>query len=218
MIVAIDGPAGCGKSTIAKMLSENLGFTYINSGNIYRAIALEAIREGLRDADPATLTEAARGASISYGEDGSLRLSGKIVDGELRSAEVDAIVAQVSAIPEIRRVVDRIVRDAAEGRDSVVEGRDMTTVVFPNADLKFYLDASPAVRAKRRFDQRSSSMNLEEIEKNIAMRDRIDTTKPVGALKIADDACYLDTSGLTIDEVYAKVYTQILRIRDDHGQ
>lgn len=218
MIVAIDGPAGCGKSSIAKMISSKLGFTYINSGNVYRAISLFAIERGVGVDDNEGLIESANLARIDYDVGGTFRLNGRKVDTELRGAEVDAIVAQVSAVPEIRGVVNAIVRQIARGRDAVVEGRDMTTVVFPDAEVKFYLDASVEVRARRRFDQHTSKMSLEEITQNIRMRDAIDTSKAVGALKIAQDAQYLDTSCLTIEQVYEKVYSKILHVRETHGQ
>jgi len=218
MIVAIDGPAGCGKSSIASMISKNLGFLYINSGNIYRAISLSAIRQGVGLDNPATIIAVASRAKIQYRDDGAIYLDGKIIEHELRSAEVDAIVAQVSAIPQVRTIVNEIVHKVAFGRDSVAEGRDMTTVAFPDADLKIYLDASIEKRAERRFQQNTSGMSLDEIRRNIAMRDKIDSTKSTGALKIAEDAYYLDTSCLTIEQVYEKVYSKILYVRDTHGQ
>ncbi|MDX9826583.1 MAG: (d)CMP kinase [Spirochaetia bacterium] len=218
MIVAMDGPAGCGKSTIARLLSERLGFIYINSGNIYRALTLAAIKKGVGLDDESTLLKIALTVSIDYDKDGSILLDGKRLTTELRSAEVEAIVAQVSAIPEIRAIVNEIVRRLAKGKDVVVEGRDMTTVVFPQAELKFFIDASVEERAKRRFTQASSSMSYEEILNNIRMRDAIDRNKKIGALKIASDALYLDTSGLTIEAVYEKVYSKILHLREAHGE
>ncbi|MCE1196970.1 (d)CMP kinase, partial [bacterium] len=210
MIVAMDGPAGCGKSTIAKLLSERLGFLYINSGNLYRAIAYRSIRRGVALADQEALVKCAAEASIDCDADGSILLDGEKRSFELRSAEVDAIVAQVSAVPAIRNVVNEVVRRIASSRDAVVEGRDMTTVVFPDAEAKFFIDASVEERAKRRFDQGSSGLSYEAILENIRMRDAIDRGKAVGALKIAEDALYLDTSGLTIEQVYEKVYSKIL--------
>ncbi len=218
MIVAMDGPAGCGKSTIARLLSERIGFLYINSGNIYRALAYAAIKKGLRLEEEAALVEAASKASVGYDDDGSILLDGTRLASELRSVEVEAIVAQVSAIPEIRGIVNEVVRRLARGRNVVVEGRDMTTVVFPRADLKFYIDASAEERARRRFAQASSSMTYDEIVNNIRMRDEIDRNKKIGALKIAPDALYLDTSGLTIEAVYEKVYSKILHLREAHGE
>jgi cytidylate kinase len=216
MIVAIDGPAGSGKSTIARMVAEGLGFTYVNSGNIYRAMTLLVLREGVAPSDSAAVVAAARGARIEY-EGGRLHLDGSDVEADLHGAKVDALVAQLSAIPELRSIVNEHVRRIAGSRDAVVEGRDMTTVVFPDAQAKFFLDASAQARAKRRFDQGVSGASLEEISANIAMRDEIDRSKSVGALKIAADAFYLDSSHLTLQEVYDKVYGKILHLREDHG-
>ena len=218
MIVAMDGPAGCGKSTIAKLLSARLGFVYINSGNIYRAISLAAIEKKISLGEDEALIACASSSAIDVDSDGIIVLNGRRVAAELRSAAVDAIVAQVSAIPHIRGIVNAIVKRIARSRDAIVEGRDMTTVVFPDAEAKFYIDASVEVRALRRFEQGSSAMSYEEILENIRMRDEIDKGKKVGALKIADDALYLDTSGLTIEQVYEKVYSKILHLREAHGE
>jgi cytidylate kinase len=217
MIVAIDGPAGSGKSTIARMIAEGLGFTYVNSGNIYRAMTLRALRTSAEPADAASVLSSSRAARIEY-RAGRLFLDGEDAEGELHSAPVDALVAQLSAIPELRDIVNDHVRRIAGSSDAVVEGRDMTTVVFPDADAKFFLDASAESRARRRFDQGLSSATLEEIAGNIRMRDEIDRSKSVGALKIAPDAVYLDSSHLTIQQVYDKVYGKILHLREHNGR
>jgi len=211
MIIAIDGPAGSGKSTIARMIAGRLGYTYINSGNLYRAITLAAIRSGLSVSpeNSAAILDVARTARLEYRQ-GRLFLDGEDVEDLLHGADVDAEVAQVSAIPPLRDVVNEHVRRIAGQGSAVAEGRDMTTVVFPDADFKFFLDASAEARAERRFEQGTSGDSLEAIRKNIEMRDQIDRNKLVGALKIAPDACYLDSSHLTIDEVYEKVYRKIL--------
>ena len=218
MIIALDGPAGCGKSTIAKLLSSRLGFVYINSGSIYRAISLAAIRRNIGLGDEPALIDCAASVSIDCDPDGTIVLDGQKIASELRSAAVDSIVAQVSAIPQIRSIVNSIVRKIAASKDSIVEGRDMTTVVFPDAEAKFYIDASVEERARRRFEQGASTMTREEILENIKMRDQIDKGKKVGALKIAADALYLDTSDLTIEQVYEKVYSKILHLREAHGE
>ena len=184
MIVAIDGPAGSGKSTIARMVAEGLGFTYVNSGNIYRAMTLRSIRRGVALGDAEAVVDCSREAGIEY-RGGRLFLDGFDVEDELHSAGVDASVAQLSAIPRLLDIVNAHVRRVAGLSDAVVEGRDMTTVVFPDADAKFYLDASAEARAQRRFDQKASGASFEEIRNNISMRDEIDKSKSVGALKIA---------------------------------
>jgi cytidylate kinase len=217
MVIAIDGPAGSGKSTIARMIAESLGFSYINSGNLYRALTIRAILHGLSEKETEAILACASEAQIEY-RSGRLFLDGDDVEDELHSARVDAFVAQLSAIPPLRNIVNATIRRIAGGLDAVVEGRDITTVVFPDADLKFYLDASPEARARRRFEQGCSDASFEDIRRNIEMRDAIDRTKSVGSLRIAPDAHYLDSSGLTIQEVYDKVYAKILLIREDHGR
>lgn len=217
MIVAIDGPAGSGKSTIARMVAERLGFTYVNSGNIYRAMTLRALRREVDAADADAVMACARAARIEY-ESGRLFLDGEDAESELHSASVDARVAQLSAIPELRDIVNEHVRRIAGKGDAVVEGRDMTTVVFPEADAKFYLDADVEARSARRYEQGLSSSSLEDIRGNIQMRDVIDKSKSVGALKIAPEALYLDSSHLTIQQVYDKVYGKILHLREHNGR
>lgn len=208
MIVAMDGPAGTGKSTIARMVAERRGFTYINSGNLYRAITYGAMRSGVPLDDEAALTSYAKGAGLEY-RGGALYLDGEPIEGRLRSAEVDAVVAQVSAIVPIRHIVNRLIRSIGAGLDAVVEGRDICTVVYPDAEVQIYIDASAEARARRRFDQGTSSLSLDEIKKNIEMRDRIDMNKAEGSLKRAPKAFYLDTSYLTIDQVYDIVDSKI---------
>jgi small subunit ribosomal protein S1 len=210
MVVAIDGPAGSGKSTIARMLATGLGFAYVNSGNLYRAITVIGQRAGLGPEDPEVLISLACAATISYHK-GRLCIDGEDVDDLLHSPTVDALVAQVSAIPGIRTIVNALVHEIAGAGDSVVEGRDMTTVVFPDAEVKFFLDASPEARALRRLAEGTCGDDLEAVAANIAMRDEIDRNKPVGALRVAPGAVIIDSSGLTLQEVYEKVYGQILR-------
>ena len=208
MIVAMDGPAGTGKSTIARMVAERNGFTYINSGNLYRAITYGAMRAGVALDDPAAVVSYAESAGLEY-RGGALYLDGEPVESFLRSADVEAQVAQVSAIVPVRHVVNRIVRTVGTGIDAVVEGRDICTVVFPDAQVQIYIDASVEARAKRRFDQGTSSLSLDDIKRNIEMRDGIDRNKAEGSLKKSPKAFYLDTSYLTIDQVYDIVNAKI---------
>ena len=208
MIIAIDGPAGSGKSSIAHRIAENLKFIYINSGNIYRAVTFGCLKEGFDPLDKEVALEYSRNARIDY--TGSiLFLDGKNVEQYLHSDEVDRFVAQLSAVVPIRHVVNKIIRKVSEGKNVVVEGRDMTTVVFPDADYKFYLDASVESRAKRRYSQGVSQLGLEEIKAGIEVRDQIDRNKEEGSLKVAPDAVYLDSSDLTIDQVYDKLIRKI---------
>ena len=207
MVIAIDGPAGTGKSTIAMMLAENLRgeddkpFTYINSGNLYRAITLGCLRKDIPFSEDEKVLEYAKSAPLQY-LDGKLYLSVEMVEDLLHSDEVDKYVSPLSAIVPVRHVVNDIVRKLAAGLNAVVEGRDMTTVVFPNAEYRFYLDASIKERARRRFEQGTSKLSLEEITKSIAERDSIDRNKPEGNLFIGEGVIYLDTSDLTLMQVY----------------
>jgi cytidylate kinase len=210
MVIAIDGPAGTGKSTIAGMLSRGLRgrdgrpFTYINSGNLYRAITLGCLRLGITPSDPDKALEYAKKAPLLYRE-GRLYLGEEMVEDLLHSDEVDRYVSPLSAIVPIRHVVNDQVRRLAAGLNVVVEGRDMTTVVFPGAEYRFYLDASIRERARRRFDQGLSALTLEEIEQAIAERDSLDRNKEEGSLIIGEGVVYLDTSGLTLMQVYDRL-------------
>ncbi|MDC7225873.1 MAG: (d)CMP kinase [Spirochaetales bacterium] len=208
MIVALDGPAGVGKSTIASAIADKAGFFYLNSGNFYRAVTLSALNAGINPEDEKAITENAGGIDISI-IDGRIHLNNEDVDAKLHNDRVDAWVAQHSAIIEVREIVTAALRKTALSLDVVAEGRDITTVVFPHADYKFYMDARVEIRAERRFKQGTSSQTLEELIDSIKKRDEIDKSKPVGSLKIADDAIYLDTSDLTIDEVCEKVLDKI---------
>ena len=208
MILALDGPAGVGKSTIAKRLAEKAGFFYLNSGNFYRAVSLSVLRGGIDPEDETAIIENSRNIRLEI-IGGELHMNGENVEEFLHTDEVDRWVAQHSAIVEVRKIVTSALRAVAADLDIVAEGRDITTVVFPDADFKFYMDASIEVRARRRFMQGTSSQGYEELLESIRTRDEIDRNKPLGSLKIADDAVYLDTSHLTIDEVCEKVLDKI---------
>ena len=208
MVIAIDGPAGVGKSSIAKKIAERMGIFYLNSGNFYRAITLYLLEKNIDVKDTEKVIKAAGECDITV-KDHHVWLNGTDVEDKLHSDAVDAIVAPVSAIVEVRHIVNRALRALASHLDLISEGRDVTTVVFPDADYKFFFDADARTRAERRFKQGTSNMTLEEIEKAIIERDRIDRNKAFGALKIAKDSIYIDTTGLTIDQVYAKVTDSI---------
>ena len=209
MVIAIDGPAGSGKSTIAKLLAEKKGYTYINSGKLYRAITLGCIRAKIDLQNSEKVIEFAQNINIFYKKD-QVFLNGEDVTNLLHTDEIDKYSSPLSAIVPVRHIVNALIRQMADGRDIVVEGRDMTTVVFPDAEHKFFLDASADSRAKRRFDQGVSNLSLEEIKTAILQRDEIDKNKVEGSLKLADGVQYLDTSDLTIIEVYDKLVDKIL--------
>ena len=214
MVIAIDGPAGSGKSTIARLLAERLGnFIYINSGNLYRAITLGCIRNGISPEEPERALEYAKNAPIEY-RGRQVFLYGEDVTDSLHTDEIDRNSAPLSAIVPIRHVVNDLIRKIAaenftRGYNAVVEGRDMTTVVFPDAEYRFYIDASPDARARRRFDQGVSNLSFEEIRDAIEKRDYIDKHKEEGSLFLAPGVDRLDTSDLTVDQVYDKLVEKI---------
>ena len=208
MVIAIDGPAGTGKSTIASLLAKKLGITFLNSGSFYRALTLALLKNGIDVHDEEAVVDFCKKQKLDY-VDSHLILNGDDVESLLHSDEVSAHAAGVSAFPEVRRFVNARLRELTKSLDIVSEGRDMTTVVFPDADCKFYLDASLDVQAERRFKQGVSGMTLEEIKEAIKKRDEIDKNKKEGALVVAPDAVYIDTSTLTIEKVCEIILNQI---------
>ena len=208
MVIAIDGPAGTGKSTIASLIAKKLGITFLNSGSFYRALTLALLKNGIDMHDERAVVDFCKKQKLDY-VDSHLILNGDDVESLLHSDEVSAHAAGVSAFPEVRRLVNARLRELTKSLDIVSEGRDMTTVVFPDADCKFYLDASLDVQAERRFKQGVSGMTLEEIKEAIKKRDEIDKNKKEGALVIAPDAVYIDTSTLTIEKVCEIILNQI---------
>lgn len=209
MIVAIDGPAGTGKSTVAGIIAKKLGITYLNSGSFYRALTLAALEGGI-DLSSAENFENAQAVSeivdfckkqkLEY-QNSHLILNGKDVESRLHEDQVSKNAAKLSSIIPVRHLVNERMHEITKSLSIVCEGRDMTTVVFPHAEFKFYLDASIDVQAKRRFDQGVSNLTLEEVKAAIIERDKIDRNKAEGALKVAEDAIYIDTSDLTIEQV-----------------
>ncbi|MDR0410399.1 MAG: (d)CMP kinase [Treponema sp.] len=208
MVIAIDGPAGAGKSTIARLLAERLHLTYINSGNIYRVLTLGCLKKGIDIENPDAVIMFAEQANITYCER-EIFLDQENVNALLHSDEIDKTSPLLSAIVPIRRIVNTLIRKISKDIDVVVEGRDMTSVVFPNAEYRFYLDASVETRAKRRFEQSVSGLSLEEITAAIQKRDEIDRNKIEGSLKIVDGVIVLDTADLTIEQTYDKLLAYI---------
>ena len=216
MVVAIDGPAGTGKSTVAQRVAEKSGFLYINSGKFYRAITYKALKQGKSKENRHALIATAADISVEVTDDAFL-VDRQKLDRELHTEEIDNNVAEVSAIPEVRISVNSRIKKIAEERDLVVEGRDMQTTVFPNAEVKIFLDADVKTRARRRFEQNESEGSLEEIEEAIRRRDKIDENKQMGRLARAEDAVYIDTTDLTIEEVCEKVIATIQKKRNIAG-
>lgn len=208
MIIAMDGPAGTGKSTIASIIAKKLDITYLNSGSFYRALTMALLDGGIDLSAQDKVVEFCKKQKLEYNKS-RLILNGVDVEDHLHDDRVSKNVAQISAIVPVRHLVNDRMQEITKSLDIVCEGRDMTTVVFPQAEYKFYLDASLDVQAQRRFDQGVSNMTLEEIKESIRKRDEIDRNKAEGALKIAEDAVYIDTSNLTIDMVCEIILNKI---------
>ena len=208
MIIAMDGPAGTGKSTIASIIAKKLDITYLNSGSFYRALTMALLDGGIDLSAQEKVVEFCKKQKLEYNKS-RLVLNGVDVEDHLHDDRVSKNVAQISAIVPVRHLVNDRMQEITKSLDIVCEGRDMTTVVFPQAEYKFYLDASLDVQAQRRFDQGVSNMTLEEIKESIRKRDEIDRNKAEGALKIAEDAVYIDTSNLTIDMVWEIIFNKI---------
>ena len=210
-IVAIDGPAGTGKGTMADLLSKKYGLTNIDTGATYRCVALEMLKQRVDLSNEAEVVKIAKNIKIDMQTiDGNLEiyLNGVNVSKEIRSPEVAKVVSPVSSIKEVRSEMVNIQRKLAKGKNVIMEGRDITTVVFPNADVKIYLDGALEERAMRRYRQNKAKgieMSYEEVLENIKKRDKNDMEKEVGALKIADDAIVIDTTNLTIKEQEEKL-------------
>ena len=211
MIVAVDGPAGSGKGTITKRIEQELGFLNLDTGATYRCVALQMLRENVGLDDEERIVEIAKNIDIKIDntkEKDVILLNGEDVSKEIRTMEVTKIVSQVSSLIPLRKIMVEIQRKLATGKNVIVEGRDIGTVVFPNAELKIYLDANEEIRAKRRYDEnieKGMGTTYEEVLENVKMRDYNDMHKEFGALKKADDAIVIDSSYMTIDEVVEKV-------------
>ncbi|MDD5173902.1 MAG: (d)CMP kinase [Candidatus Omnitrophica bacterium] len=215
IIVAIDGPAGSGKSTVSKIVAKKLALLYIDTGAMYRALTLKAMRLGLNLEDEDALVSLAKSSRISLEEKDKLNvfLDGEDVSLAIRTPDVTANVKYIARVPGVRHEMVALQRSIGQKYGgAILEGRDIGTVVFPNADYKFYLDASPEERAKRRCKELIESgeaVSELSVKKDILTRDNSDMKRSVGALKRCDDAIFIDTTDLSIDGVAEKILSYI---------
>ncbi len=219
LIIAIDGPAGAGKSTVARALAGRLGLTYIDSGATYRAVALKAVESGVSPDDPAAVIELVNRSKVGFvAKDGDwhVTLDGCDVTGLIRTPEVTQAAAWVSRVPEVRQKLIALQREVAREAGVVMEGRDIGTVVFPDAPLKIFLEADPSERARRRLDQEQAGgrrAGLSATADEIRQRDRLDAERKVSPLVPAADAVRIDSTDLSAEEVLER----ILSLAADRG-
>ena len=211
MIIAIDGPAGTGKGTVAKLISERLNYVYIDTGAMYRCITLKMIRENIKLDEEEKIKNLLERTKISFKNIENKQhvyLDGEDVSDLIRKPNVNELVSPVSAIKIIRIKMVELQRKLGEEGNVIMEGRDITTVVFPNAEVKIYLDAKLEIRAERRYKElveRGNNVTYEDTLESIRKRDKNDMEKEMGALKVADNAIVIDTSYMEIEEVYEKI-------------
>lgn len=214
--IAIDGPAGAGKSSIAKALSKRLGYIYIDTGAMYRAVALFFLENNVADGTDSRIESLLDKLEISIKyEDGAQKviLNGEDVTGRLRLEEIGKLASKFSAVGSVREKLVALQRKLAQKENVVMDGRDIGTVVLPNADLKIYLSASSKVRAKRRYlellEKGQTDLDINDIEDEIIKRDEADMNREISPLKQADDAYYLDSSDMTLEEVVSKILSMV---------
>lgn len=205
--IAIDGPAGAGKSTAAKLAAKKLGFIYVDTGALYRTIGVSVLRKGLDTAVKENVLPRLGEIEVTLGfENGEqhVYLNGEDVSGEIRFPEASMAASNVSSLPEVREFLKELQRTLAKNNDCIMDGRDIGTVILPDADLKIFLTASPEVRAKRRFDEllvKGIPVDYDVLLKEIVQRDYQDSHRAVAPLKPAEDGVYLDTSDMPLDMV-----------------
>ncbi|MDO4963570.1 MAG: (d)CMP kinase [bacterium] len=210
-VVAIDGPAGAGKGTVAKILASECNLLYIDTGAMYRAIAYASLKNNIDIKDENKIVELAKNSKIEFISDKTY-LDGNDISEDIRSMEVSSIVSPISSIVKLREILVEEQRNMAKSNNVVMEGRDITTVVFPSAKYKFYLDATLDERAKRRYienKEKGMDVSLDAIKENIKARDYNDMHKEVGSLMKTDDAIYVDSTDMTIEEVVEKIKSYI---------
>ena len=203
IIIAIDGPSGTGKSTTAKLVAKDLGFTYLDTGAMYRAITFAALENGIAADDRVGIDRLLKSTQIRFDEQNHILINGKDCEQEIRGKRVTEAVSPYSAIPEVRATLTQWQREIAKECNCILDGRDIGTVVFPHANFKFFLVTDLKVRAERRYlecQQKGIPMTLEEIEKNLAERYIIDSSRATAPLKKAEDAIEIDTTQLSIQQ------------------
>jgi cytidylate kinase/pantoate ligase/cytidylate kinase len=207
MIITLDGPAGAGKSSAARGLAARLGWCYMDTGAMYRAVALTALERGIPLDDSARIATLAEQIRIEFRE-GRVNVDGRDVSADIRTERITEATRPVADAPPVREAMKRIQRQMATGLDVVTEGRDQGSVVFPQADLKVFLTAAPEERARRRHQEeigRGQPQTLAAVLESQSRRDNADCSRPVGALKQADDAVLLETDGLSAEEVVQRL-------------
>lgn len=222
--MAIDGPAGAGKSTVAKAVAKRLGYRYMDTGAMYRALAWKVMRHGADPGDEAALGSILRNTAVDLGADAgapSVMLDGVDVSGAIRTAEVGQMASKVSGLGVVRQRMAELQRAMGRGGAVVAEGRDMGTVVFPDAEVKVYLDASPETRARRRFRElaaKDPGLTLEETLADVVRRDRRDKGRAVAPLRRADDAVFIDSTSLPVEAVVERVLREVKKKSNENGR
>jgi cytidylate kinase len=206
LLITIDGPAGAGKTTVSRALADRLGYRYIDTGALYRGVALAVKTQGIDPHNDADLRQLCKGLELAFvRKDKKLRLisNGQDISDRIRTAEITMLASTISARPLVRQFLLDLQRDMGSAKAVVFEGRDMGTVVFPQADVKFFLDASTRKRARRRFDElkSKSAQTLDEVERDIQQRDQNDSTREVAPLKPAQDAVVIDSTDMSVEQV-----------------
>lgn len=217
MVITIDGPAGAGKTTVSRALADRLEYKYIDTGALYRGVALAAKSQGIGADDDAALEKLCDSLALTFvWRQGLLRLvaNGEDISDKIRTPEITMLASAVSARPVVRKFLLTVQRDLGREKSAVFEGRDMGTVVFPDAEIKFFLEASEKTRSYRRYLELKSknSQSLEDVEKDMRQRDKNDSTRAIAPLKPAGDAKIIDTTDLSVDEVVELMLTHIQRL------
>lgn len=215
MIIAIDGPAGAGKSTIAKLIAKQLGLVYIDTGAMYRAVGLKAKRNNIACSEKEKIEEMLKNTEVELkNENGAtaVYLDGENVSTEIRLPEISRMASDISAVPVVRYAMVEMQRSMANKTDTILDGRDIGTFVLPNADVKIFLTASVEERAERRYKEliaRGENVKREDVRSDIEKRDYNDSHRALAPLKKADDATEVDTTGMTIDQVCEKIISLV---------